>query len=264
MRSSTFSHDLYSTVNQICPYFEWDFFSKENPISFYIDGDVVKGIHEKKDNRLKFLWTLESPYFNNNVFEFIKLNLNEVLDTFEMIFTYNENLLSLHNKFKWVPAMGTWIKEPKIHKKTKNVSMIVSNKTFTQEQRRRLEFAKTNQSKIDMFGLAFNKIKSKEEGLNEYMFSVCAENAIYDTYFTEKIMDCFSTGTVPIYMGTKKILKYFDENGILWLDDIDIQTLNRDLYESKIDSIKNNFELSKSFDLPENYIYKNYIKKFLL
>ena len=38
------------------------------------------------------------------------------------------------------------------------------------------------------------------------MFSVCIENDVYDTYFTEKILDCFATGTIPIYKGTKNKL----------------------------------------------------------
>ena len=33
--------------------------------------------------------------------------------------------------------------------------------------------------------------ENKEVGLCDYMFSVVIENGIYETYFTEKILDCF-------------------------------------------------------------------------
>jgi hypothetical protein len=262
MISNNFAHDLYSTVNQKSPYFEWDFREKKNSISFYIDGDIVIGIKDKKDGKIKFLWTLESPFFNNNVFDFIKKNLSEVLETYEMIFTYDDSLLKLSDKFKWIPAMGSWIKTPKIHKKTKKVSMILSNKTYTPQQKMRLEFAKNNSNNIDLFGRAFKELKEKDEGLRDYMFSVCIENAIFDTYFTEKVLDCFSTGTIPIYSGTNNLNKYFDEMGIIYLNKIEISSLNYDYYISKLSSVEKNFELVQNYLLPENFLYKNYLNHF--
>ena len=67
-----------------------------------------------------------------------------MLETFENIFTYNEELLSLDKKFKWSPAMGTWIKDPKVYNKSKLISMITSNKTFTPQQRYRVNYANAN------------------------------------------------------------------------------------------------------------------------
>jgi hypothetical protein len=104
------------------------------------------------------------------------------------------------------------------------------------------------------------KIEKKELGLNDYMFSVCIENCEHDTYFTEKILDCFATGTIPIYKGTRKITNHFNEDGILFLDDIDIDNLNEDLYLSKIDSVIDNFERVLKYDVLEDWIYDKYIK----
>ena len=39
------------------------------------------------------------------------------------------------------------------------------------------------------------------------------ENNIEPDYFTEKLIDCFLTGTVPIYLGPKQVENYFDPNG---------------------------------------------------
>lgn len=260
MLSHHFSHDVSSTVNQKPKNFVWDFFTKNNEISFYIDMDVIKGINDKSDGRKKYLWLLESEFFNNGCFEFIKNNLNLVLGTFECIFTYNEELLLLDNKFKWTPAMGTWIREPKIYEKTKLISMVTSNKTFTPQQRYRVNYANLNINEIDVYGRGYNEIINKEDGLIDYMFSVCIENSTMDTYFTEKILDCFATGTIPIYKGTKNIVNHFDHNGILFLDEININDLNSDLYYSKIESIQSNLEKVKDYLLPEEYIFNKYIK----
>jgi hypothetical protein len=262
MLSGQFSHDVSSTVNQKPKHFTWEFFSKNNNISFYIDMDVIRGIQDKNDGKLKFLWTMESKYFNNGCFDFIKNNLSEVLSTFELIFTYNDELLWLDEKFVRVPAMGSWIKNPEIHEKTKLVSMITSNKTFTPQQKERVLFAENNKKNIDVYGRGFNDIENKEMGLKDYMFSVCIENSTHDTYFTEKILDCFATGTIPIYKGTKNIKKYFDVNGILFLDEINIKDLTPELYYSKIEHVKNNFDFVKNFIIPEDIIYKIIEEKY--
>ena len=75
------------------------------------------------------------------------------------------------------------------------------------------------------------------------------------------------TGTVPIYWGDPSISDIFDVNGILQMDDfldIDPQSWTResfdvfsaDLYESIIDSVKNNFDIAlnnaKKYSLLEN------------
>lgn len=258
--SNLFRHTNSSTCNQNIDNFIWEYDTRKNPITFYIDSDIQIAFNESNDGIKKILWTLESPKFNNGVFDKIKNNLNKTLDTFDLIFTYNDELLKLDNKFKWVPAMGSWIKEPKIHTKKKLISMITSNKMYTEQQIFRCEFAKSNINKIDVFGRGFNELENKEDGLCDYMFSVCVENDTFDTYFTEKILDCFATGTIPIYKGTRNISKYFNINGILFLDDINIDDITEDLYFSKIEYVKENFERCLEFMSPENFFYSKYLK----
>jgi hypothetical protein len=88
------------------------------------------------------------------------------------------------------------------------------------------------------------------------------ENATFNGYFTEKILDCFATGTIPIYLGSKKITKHFDENGIIFLDDFDFSKLNSELYQSKINSIHKNYNECMKFVCPEDFMYENYLNKY--
>jgi hypothetical protein len=250
-------------TNKIPKYFIWDSNSNQNDISFYVDMGITKAFKDSDNGKLKFLWLIESPSFNNNVFEIIKNNLQKTLSTFEMIFTYSEELLSLDDKFKMCPANGPWIMSPKIYDKTKLLSMIVSSKTFTHNQSLRVNFANENKHRLDLFGRGFNPIETKEEGLNDYMFSICMENNSYDGYFTEKILDCFATGTIPIYLGSRKITNHFDENGIIFFEDFDFSKISKELYLSKMESIKINYKKVLEFLCPEDFIYEKYLHFFL-
>jgi hypothetical protein len=263
MVSRGFSHAPSSTWYKKSDHITWDYGSKDNDITFYIDADLSQGLNDKNDGKLKFLWGLESPQYNNNFVQEVKNNLDEILETFELIFTYSDELLSLHPKFVFCPANGFWIMEPKIYEKSKIISMICSDKTKTELQKFRLNFANSNKDKIDLFGHAFKGIPQKDEGFKDYMFSVCIENDDSDTYFTEKILDAFATGTIPIYKGTKKITNHFNENGIIFLDDINIEDLTPEIYHSKKTAILDNYNRVLKFNVLENWMYNQYLYKYL-
>ncbi|HUC79801.1 MAG TPA: glycosyltransferase family 10 [Flavisolibacter sp.] len=55
-------------------------------------------------------------------------------------------------------------------------------------------------------------IGNKFEVLANYQFALCFENCIYPGYITEKIFDCFTAGTIPVYMGAPDIEKYIPED----------------------------------------------------
>jgi hypothetical protein len=79
--------------------------------------------------------------------------------------------------------------------------------------------------------------------------------------FTEKITDCFMTGTIPIYYGIRNIGDFFNSDGIITLDDnFKIEDLSFELYKSKINAVIENFKLAKELLIAEDYIYINHIK----
>lgn len=265
MISKNFAHVQSSCSFYAPKLFEWDFKDESSPISVYIDSDYQLAInrYENGDRRLKFLWLLESPEFNGNSFDFIQNNVEIIQKTFEGVFTYSDEIKRLGPKFHKIYTTNSWIKEPKIYEKNKLISMIVSNKAYTPLQIERVSLAYSLIGKIDIFGRGFKEIENKEEGLKDYMFSICVENCIYDSYFTEKILDCFATGTVPIYKGTKKILDYFDGNGIIFLDDLkDLTDLTPELFFSKKEAIERNFNILNEYILIDDFLYKFYFSKY--
>lgn len=263
MISRCFSHVDSSCHNCSPKLFKWDFETTSSKVSVYVDSDLYIALNENSD-KIKFLWLLESPDFNGGAIEIVRNNIKLIEDTFEAVFTYSDEISCLSDKFHKVFTTNSWIEKSEVYSKSKLVSMITSNKTLTEQQRYRVNFAEKNKDIIDVYGRGFKEIEKKEEGLKDYMFSVCIENAIYDSYFTEKILDCFSTGTIPIYKGTRKILDYYDGNGIIFLDDLsDLSDLTSELYFSKIESINRNFKTFNEYILIDDFIYKNFLSKYL-
>ena len=139
--------------------------------------------------------------------------------------------------------------------------MICSNKVMCAGHQHRLSWAQKLQGSVDFYGRGFNDIESKEEGLSDYMFSVAIENASYESYFTEKVQDCFSTGTIPIYYGAPDIGKFFNPDGIISLtDDFDLSKLTSEMYYDKIDAVKENLEIVRDQLINEDNIYKTYLQ----
>ena len=246
----------YSVHGKESKYIEW---VKDGADStFYIDNTINKGIQDGRTG-LKYLWLLESKYIIPGLVESIIDNRQIVEDTYDIIFTHDQRLLSLGDKYKWVPAQGFWIKDPKIYKKSKMISMISSNKNMCEGHRLRLEWVDRIGDQVDLYGRGFNEIVDKEDGLCDYMFSIAIENGQYETYFTEKLLDCFATGTIPVYLGAPDIGNHFNKDGIIDLtDEFDV---SEEIYYNKMDAIKDNLERAKKMEVLEDFIYENYLKE---
>jgi len=52
---------------------------------------------------------------------------------------------------------------------------------------------------------------------NGHKFSICMENSREEHYITEKIINGFKAGTVPIYWGSPNVTKYFNQGRFLEL-----------------------------------------------
>lgn len=153
--------------------------------------------------------------------------------------------------------------------------MIASPKDRTPGHRYRLEVAGQLQHQLDLFGGAHGSQRigegvgpsrdwwrSKLLALQDYRFSVVFENAIYEKYYTEKITDCFATGTIPIYWGTKSVAEDFNQHGIIFWEDFQgIESLTDEFYLSKYDAINDNLERVKKLESADDIIYKEILRR---
>jgi hypothetical protein len=65
-------------------------------------------------------------------------------------------------------------------------------------------------------GLNPLRCENKHEVIAKYKFAICFENMSYPGYVTEKIIDCFTVGVIPIYMGAPDIAEFIPKN--LYID----------------------------------------------
>lgn len=105
--------------------------------------------------------------------------------------------------------------------KTRGLSWITSNLAANAGHRRRLAFlARLQQAKVpfDLFGRGFQPLVDKWDGLAPYRYAIAVENHSAPHYWTEKIMDCFLAGTLPIYFGARNIADHFPSDSFVWLE----------------------------------------------
>jgi hypothetical protein len=185
---------------------------------------------------------------------------------FDYMLSYDREFIKLApDKILFYPFGCCWIPEADrgIHPKSKLVSMICSGKAYSEGHRFRNRIYDKFAGRFDGFGKYKNPIDNKADALKDYMFSICVQNTKCDDYFTEIIMDCFMTGTVPIYWGTDNIGKYFDTNAIIQFNtEAEIgkilDGLSVEKYEKAMNAIRGNIMFAKQFFSPEDYIFEHY------
>lgn len=242
-------------------YIKWIKGHYHAPISMYVDFALTT---KSNPNTKNYGWLSESKTINPSIYEWCKNNTMFLKANFISVFTHDVELANSSDIFVLTQCSGkSFLLTGELYEKNKLVSMIASNKTMCEEHRfRQLMISKFSEH-CDHYGRGFNEINSKLEGLKDYCFSITMENATYPNMFTEKITDCFMTGTIPIYYGIKNIGDFFNTDGIITLDDnFKIEDLSFELYKSKITAVKDNFERANNLLTAEDFIYINFIKKY--
>ena len=136
---------------------------------------------------------------------------------------------------------------------------VISNSGWT-DGFRRLFYKELNKYKeIDMGGLYYNNVggpvRNKINFLSQYKFSLAMENSKADGYVTEKIIDAFIAGNIPIYYGDYMIEEYINPKAFILIKG------EKDMFQ-KIEYIKkidNDDELYKQI-LRENVLINDKIK----
>lgn len=261
----------YSSCSSIPPKtFRWTTASSKYEV--YIDDSIDSGLQTPSHNN-KYGWLCESRDISDSISAKVSQNREIYKRHFRAIFTCDESLLT-DPFFVYAPPGSNlpWVRpeEMQIFAKSKSCSMICSEKARTAGHRYRLEIAAQLMNQVDLFGGAHGSPRighgigpngdwwrSKLPALADYRFSIVFENAVYDKYYTEKITDCFATGTVPIYWGTKRVAEDFNPDGIIFWDDFaGTESLTPELYDSMLAAVKDNFERVKVLSSADDLIFQ--------
>jgi hypothetical protein len=215
----------------------------------------------------KIGWILECRTLIPQVYD----NLSNFINQYDFVLTHDKQLLEeFPDKTKKVIFGGCWVEEEsyKIYPKSKNLSMIYSPKKFMPGHKLRHIIAESNIEGLDLFGRGSSTpIEKKEEALVDYKYSIVIENDKRENYFTEKLLDCFATGTIPVYYGCPNIGDYFDKQGIIEVHSKEhflqiLPTLTEELYQDKLSSIYSNFYKFGEYAITEDWLHANILKEY--
>ena len=258
--NQSFSHGLGSN-DKVKPNFTWLHnqlpSNKDEPV--VVVDSLLTSVMNMSEQYKMYSWLCESSAIISDTVQFIKDNLELVMSHYKKIFTCDYSLISLHDRIEFCPPGSNmpWVTdEPK--DKTNLVSIISSGKNTTDGHKLRnkcVEYCLNNPG-FDVYGRAFNPIERKDEALLPYMFSIVYENCCCDKYYTEKITDCFASKTIPIYWGTNLIKEDFNEDGIIFVDNLPKTILSAELYHSKIDSVNENYDRVKKLAAADDLLYE--------
>ena len=114
------------------------------------------------------------------------------------------------------------LKSIKAFNKNKLISVICSNKDFTEGHKQRLNFVKQLSAyfgeKIDVYGRGIKEIEDKWDVIAEYKYHVVLENSSFPDYWTEKLSDSFLGGSYPFYYGCPNLAEYFPKDSFTLID----------------------------------------------
>lgn len=106
--------------------------------------------------------------------------------------------------------------------KTKLMSIISSDKAFTQGHVKRLEFAKRIKEHygdaVDFYGRGLNPFDRKWDTLAPYKYHISIENDYCDDYFTEKFFDPIFANSYPFYYGCPNLEEYVSKESFTRID----------------------------------------------
>lgn len=239
------------TTNQKPKYIEWT--NEPTGITCYAN-EYVETVDTPKEKSIALLIEPRSLY--GGVYDWMEKNY----DRFKYVFTHDSVLLSKLPNAKLILFGGVWASDPQ--EKTKNISMISSDKHLCPLHDIRYNLCRQLERYIDCYGYNGHRIDTISAHA-PYRYAVVIENYIDDYWFTEKICNCFANKTIPIYSGALKIGDYFNADGIIQVVPEDIKDVVKSLkpeeeYKKHLEAVEDNFQRVKKYYCFEDWFYHTY------
>jgi len=201
---------------------------------------------------LKVLMQCEPPAIFGHFSGYVK----EHYQNFDLVLTYLDELLTLPNAKEFLPC-GSWIGNLDLEKRDQ-ITYLMSSKIWTSAHRMRFMILRRVENKKHIGDFEFYmhrnppKIEFKDDFFKNAKFNIACENEIMPNMFSEKLVDCLKTKTVPIYFGCTNIQQYFNPKGIIQFNTIEefenvMSSIKPGMYEEMLPYVEENYELSKKY-----------------
>jgi hypothetical protein len=191
--------------------------------------------------------------------------LDAMRKPFDAVLTHNRYFVE-NIGWKWFPHGGSWIDFEKwgMHPKKKSVSILLSDKKSMRGHALRHEVVERFGDKLDVFGFP-NRI-NKFEALAPYRYSIVIEAEKCPGFFSEKLIDCISVGTIPIYWGDPDIARVFS-SGVIQFNTLDelgtvLQNISTFEYIDSMYDTEYNIDIARHYRISEDWIYEHYFELF--
>ena len=195
-----------------------------------IDNTIPQNLTPVPEDTIRFFVTTE-PLGDYN-----KIILNNP-QAYTYLLTQYPELLRLPNTVRLI-GDGSFVDPTPDMKKKFGVSIVMTNRNVAPGHLLRHElYARRKEIKIpfDIYRGTWNQFEPTEDTLPmppwpnkkekvmvfDCMFHICIEGLKHDHHYSEKIVDCLITKTVPIYWGCIIIGAFFNETGIIKVDTVD-------------------------------------------
>ena len=234
---------------------------------------------------------LQEPFFYNrsvqsfkDLYEFVGSNP----DCYTHLLTYYDVVLKTHPKSIFFLATTSWMKGYVSPQKNFSVSTLVggkNNPVFPGYAVRHELWRKRDQiiipkdfylstecrwsegDYINHKSLQGSIVPFSKAPLFDSQFHIAIENTYLDNVFSEKLVDCFQTKTVPIHYGFPNIGDFFNADGVFVAHNVtDIinicNKLTPQTYDSMMPAIEDNYNRSHKYCVYDEQI-KNIIIKLI-
>ena len=229
-----------------------------DPFSSYFDEEKLIS-NKKKFDRIILVHGCEPPQINN-----ISQQIINFKNYFDKIYSFDEEIIKNCENSEIFLFGSSWVLTDEFkqmcHSKKNYKNFFNTDKKF------KVSFIKSNKNNLPGHILRNNILdviskkreyefyypswlETKIELFTDSSHHITIENSQNKNYFTEKLIDCFMSYTIPIYWGCPNISDYFNPDGIIFfenedkLDDI-LNNLSETDYSSRIKAIEENYKIA--------------------
>lgn len=230
----------------------------EQPCELYVDT-----MPATPKTGLRILWVIEPDMFTG-----LKAQLLADPSRFDLILAWDSEILAACPNAKLYPFGTSWIVDYDLSApKQFGITSVVGGKNIFPNHAIRHQLpllldritalpVELFNSKVQPYaGMQQFRQMHSPDTKNELFFTqfhIAIENITADNWFTEKLIDCFQTKTVPIFIGCANIGQFFDTRGMFCVDDVEqlVQVCNNltpDTYAAMRAHVERNYDLSMPY-----------------
>lgn len=226
----------------------------DRQVELYIDTIPNTG---KVPGVTKMVYLLEPKCVKNISPSVIDLVNRGVVD---YVLTHEEELLSLGDRYSLMTYGTSWVEPSPNTTKEFSVSSLTGGKSLCSGHKlRHMIYNRLGELSVPGNHYVSGNLRMGDNThslpilgksklpLFKSQYHICIENCSVGNLFTEKLIDCLLTKTVPIYYGAPNISNFFNSDGFILVNDVDtvissVNNLSSETYNNMVVHVNENYE----------------------